>query len=366
MAAAEKSEKSFDPEPPGLPTTASMASFTSDTASGLMMLVLCNGLAADDLVSVLESLRADSKKASSHKRRELYWEGYGAMVNCLSSVEGKAYCFLKYTVFEGEGTAEYVELTKRQKGLVTGGCDILARKNRPDSDEKKSVAGGGPWAASWGEDEAKSAYEDICTAEPVIYLSNDGVYVSTKHKRVQCKSYSSSPLKSLKDIEKAVSEIAPTLRSISFSGNDVPSILPYNVIVSDVSSAVAATLPSTIGFVNSTSTTEIYEGFIQRRSDHFLAEAEKMIASMLTDVAKSLVPLVCCASMKDAGIARKNSLMKKVYVHESKTKFIEGIKADGDVELHVISGEPDDSKVFYQYGGIVFELFYRTDLGVFG
>ena len=344
-----------------------MTSFSAEpSASGLMMLVLCNGLATDDLVSVIESLKNDSKKASSHKRRELYWEGYGAMVNALSSVEGKAYCFLKYTVFDGEGTAEYVELTKRQKGLVTGGCDILARKNRPESDEQKAKTGGGPWAATWGEDDAKMAYEDLCTAEPVIYLSNDGVYVCTKTKRVQCKSFSSSPLKSLKDIEKALAEMGPTLRSVSFSGNDVPSVLPYNVILSEVPSALASTLPSALGAVNTTSTTEIYDAFLLRRSDHLLAEAEKMVASMLTDVAKSLVPLVCCASMKDAGIARKNCLMKKVYVHESKTKFIEGIQADGDVELHVICGEQDESKEFYKYGGIVFELFYRTDLAVFG
>ena len=59
--------------------------------------------------------------------------------------------------------------------------------------------------------------------------------------------------------------------------------------------------------------------------------------------------------------------MKKVYVHQSKTKFIEGVKADGDgIELNIITGDINESLPFFQYGGIVFELFYRTDLSIFG
>jgi len=58
--------------------------------------------------------------------------------------------------------------------------------------------------------------------------------------------------------------------------------------------------------------------------------------------------------------------MKKCYVHESKKAFIDRIREDGDaVEMHVISGDIEDSE-FGKFGGIVFELFYRADLSVFG
>ena len=46
------------------------------------------------------------------------------------------------------------------------------------------------------------------TAEPCIYLSADGVYVSTRYKRALCKGLS-GPLKAVKDVEKVVSELAP-------------------------------------------------------------------------------------------------------------------------------------------------------------
>ena len=80
---------------------------------------------------------------------------------------------------------------------------------------------------------------------------------------------------------------------------------------------------------------------------------------------KDLVQQVYAGSMKHAATARRCSLMKKAFVHESKQKFISGLRADGsDVELFVIKGDIKGSD-FGDFGGIVFELFYRVDLDTF-
>ena len=86
---------------------------------------------------------------------------------------------------------------------------------------------------------------------------------------------------------------------------------------------------------------------------------------MVTDVSKSLTPCVYAASMKEAGIARRNSLMKRVYVHESKEKFIEAAREEGGIEVNVVNGDIAGMK-FEDFGGIVFEIHYRTDLAMFG
>ena len=66
-------------------------------------------------------------------------------------------------------------------------------------------------------------------------------------------------------------------------------------------------------------------------------------------------------------MAYKTALMKKVYVHESMTKFINKVREDGAVELAVIKGD-DAGKMgaFAEYGKIVFEMFYRVDLTTMG
>ena len=56
--------------------------------------------------------------------------------------------------------------------------------------------------------------------------------------------------------------------------------------------------------------------------------------------------------------------MKRAFAHASKAKFIEGCLADGEVEPFVVAGDVDQTD-FGKYGGIVFELFYRTDLSAF-
>ena len=79
-------------------------------------------------------------------------------------------------------------------------------------------------------------------AEPCIYLTSDGVYVSTRYKRVLCRGLS-SPVKTLKDLEKVVEELPPQLRSVSFAGNEPPSITDYNIFLAG---SFAATLLSAL------------------------------------------------------------------------------------------------------------------------
>lgn len=69
---------------------------------------------------------------------------------------------------------------------------------------------------------------------------------------------------------------------------------------------------------------------------------------------------------KEAQAAFKNSLMKKVFVHESMDKFIHHAREAGGVEVVVITGKLEELGDFGKYGGLVFELFYRADLSTFG
>jgi hypothetical protein len=60
-----------------------------------------------------------------------------------------------------------------------------------------------------------------------------------------------------------------------------------------------APLPPTIGHVQTTSVIEIYDFFLLRKNTSLIAEANKLIAQMLADVGKKLVPLICAASTKE-------------------------------------------------------------------
>ena len=120
-------------------------------------------------------------------------------------------------------------------------------------------------------------------------------------------------------------------------------------------------LPPSLGAVNTTSNGEMYDYFLARRNAFQLGEAGKLIASMLADQGKQLVPQVYAASQKECVIAYKNALMRKVFAHESMTKFIDRVRKDGQVELIVIQGDTSKSE-FGKWGNLVFELFYRVDL----
>ena len=64
-----------------------------------------------------------------------------------------------------------------------------------------------------------------------------------------------------------------------------------------------------------------------------------VFSQMLTDVSKGQTPLVV-SGKKEAQIAVKNSLMKKVFVHESMNKFIEFVKKDGSIEVPILNPRP--------------------------
>jgi hypothetical protein len=263
---------------------------------------------------------------------------------------------------DGDASVDLIDLTKRQRGLVSGGCDFVGLRLKPPEDPSSSK-----WCMVWSEEDARRAWDDLMTAEPCIYLAADGVYVATRYKRALCKGLG-NPLKTLKDTEKLVCELAPDkpLKSISFVANDPPAVNGYNTfLVGPGSAGLAPTLPATLGHVASTSTEEIYDYFLQRKSAHIVGEADKLIAQMLADIAKGQTAIISTGK-KEAGIAFKNSLMKKVYVHDSMKKFIDTVSAAGGIEVVVVPGCLEQLGDFGRYGGLVFELFYRADLSTFG
>ena len=239
-----------------------------------------------------QELKNKSKSIGTHARRELYWNGYTKMASKISGADGAAHCFLSYRVgTDGEGTVELTDLTKRQRGLVSGGCDFVGLKLKPPEDPTSSK-----WCLVWSEEDAPKAWDDLMNAEPCIYLSADGVFVATRFKRALCKGLS-GPLKTVKDAEKVVAELAPDkpLKSVSFVGNDPPAVNGYNTfLVGPGSSALAQSLPATIGHVASTSTDEIYDYFLQRKSSHAVGEADKLIAQVLALMAGEGVRLSMC------------------------------------------------------------------------
>jgi hypothetical protein len=334
-----------------------------EAAGQLLVLIMVHSLDGTELSVIIEGLKQSSKSIGTHKRRELYWAAYTALGSRVARLEGQSNCFLKFlTTEDGQGRIEVEEFTKRQRGLVGGGCDFMGKKIKPPEDP---TAKG--WLMAFSEDDAQLAWDDLHSAEPCVYITNDGVYTATRFKRALCKGLSSMP-SSLKDIEKLISELAPDnpLKSISFTANAAPSCNAYNTFLcGPLPAPVVAALPSTVGHVDPKSGNDIYAYFMKRHSQHLLGEAGKLLAQMLVDVQKSLVPLIHASSMKDAGTARKNSLMKKVYVHSSKKAFIDKCREEGGVEMFVIDGDISESE-FGRYGGIVFELFYRTELSVFG
>eukprot|EP00854_Cymbomonas_tetramitiformis_P002150 gene2150-2855_t len=331
------------------------------TQGELLVLILSNGMPFGDLSAIIDGLKTSSKSIGSHKRRELYWQAYTDLSSKVAGMDGAANCFLMYRLgSDGEGEVELAELTKRQRGLVGGGCEVLGHKIKPADDPTSKN-----WCLAFCEDEAPRALEDLMAGEPCIYLTAEGVYVATRYKRALCKGLS-GPLKTLKDVEKVVSELAPEkpLKSVSFLANDPPARNSYNVFLAGPSN-LGPDLPPMIGHVATTSTSEIYDYFCHRRNSYLIAEAGKLIAQLQTDVAKNQTPIISAGSTKEATIAYKNALMKRVYVHESMKKFVDRVRSDGQVEIFVIAGDVTDSD-FGRFGSLVFELFYRVDLTTLG
>ena len=326
-------------------------------APALAVLILSAGMTGADLAAALEQLKEKSKSISVHKKREIFWQAYTKLISKTSSFEGgPVFCFLLYRVnADGDGEVEAVELTKRQKGLVHGGCEILGHKIKPIDPDAKG------WMMAYSEEDAQAAWHDLMEAEPCIYLAPDGVYVGTKQKRALCKGLSGMP-KSVKDVEALVGELAPDkpLKSISFVANAPPAVNSYNTFLAGPTK-LDKELPPTIGQVKSTSPDEIYSYFLSRKNGALLQEAAQLLGTMQADAGKKLVAQIYAGSQKECVVAYKNALMKKVYVHESMKKFIDRVQKDGQVEMHVIRGDVADSD-FGKFGSLVFELYYRVDL----
>ena len=89
-----------------------------------------------------------------------------------------------------------------------------------------------------------------------------------------------------------------------------------------------------------------------------------LCVAVLADQGKGLGATVSAGNQKEAAIAYKNGLMKLVYAHERHKKFIDRLRSDGTVELHVITGDVEQSE-FGKFGGLVIELFYRDALAPF-
>ncbi|KAA8494725.1 hypothetical protein FVE85_2966 [Porphyridium purpureum] len=346
----------------------------------LLVLILSAGMTAAELAATIEKLKQSSKSIGTHKRRQLYWDAYTKMSSkASSSVADGAYVFLKYsapvTAAEGgggdgdavgsssassqdDGKVELAELTKRQKGMIqSGSIEILGRALKPPEDPASKG-----WCVAFSEEGAQIAWDDLMSGEPAIYITPEAVWVGTRHKRALCKN-TGAPLKTVKDVEKFVAELKPEnpLRSVSFAGNEPPSVNDYNVMLAGTFK-LDGPLPPSIGLVNTTSTSEIYDYFLDRKNEALISEANKMLGQMLADTNKGLTPLISASSTKEAAVAYKSALMKKVFVHESMKKFINKAREDGSVELCVIRGDMAKTGEFGQYGGIVFEMFYRVDL----
>ena len=235
--------------------------------SELQLLVLSCGVSGAELAVILENLKEKSKSASSHKRRELYWDAYGQMISKTSSIDGPAFCFLTYkaTADGSDGCVELIELTKRQRGLVNGGIEFLGHKIKPLIDGKPDPTAK-TWVLAFSEEEAVAAWDDINFGEPCIGIFADGVQVLTRYKRVVCKGLSGLP-KSAKEVEQLVSELAPEkpLRSISFVGSDPPTVNDYNCFIVGPSK-LDKELPPTVGTIASTSNNDLYDAFLANSS----------------------------------------------------------------------------------------------------
>jgi hypothetical protein len=330
----------------------------------LIVLALNCGMVSAELAAAIDKLKDSSKSIGSHKSRQLYWDAYTKLAAKANTTSDGSYCFLKYSADTSsdnpEGEVEVVELTKRQKGMA--GL-VMGPKFKPPEDPSSKTH-----VFVWSEAAASRAWQDLMYGEPCVYITPSEVFVGTRHKRASCKTLS-SPLKTAKDVERLVAELKPDapLRSVSFAGNEPAAVNSYNTLLAGTFK-LDAPLPDTIGAINTTSCDEIYEYFLARKARKNLRDADELVAKMLVDVNKNLVPLICASSTKEAAVAYKSALMKRVYVDEAKYgKFAAKVREDGQVELITVTPKDDGSaSLFRDHGSLVFEMFYRVDLTTMG
>lgn len=80
-----------------------------DLADPLCVLLVSNGMACADLAMVIDSLKEDSKKISSHKRRDLFWQAYSKMGAKVSGMDGDAHFMLTFKVGGGASSKSRLE-----------------------------------------------------------------------------------------------------------------------------------------------------------------------------------------------------------------------------------------------------------------
>jgi hypothetical protein len=344
----------------------------------LVILLLINGLTATEMTASLDKLKSQTKNIGTHARREFFYTGYTYINSQLTKTCGtsKIYSLVGYHCNEGEeGSLIADEFDDRQKKMIDplkstmtlmGGRKIKASAD--DDDDK----GKPEYFIPFFDDDAQAAYDDLTSGEEVITLStSSGVMIQTKNKKRLCRATVGSSNKGIKDLLEFVGGLKANdpLTAINWEGSHLPPVVnSYNVILTGAwPSGIVDKLPTTIGHCNSTSSDEIYEAFLARRNDFLLAKACALIDRHLVDVQKGTGNLIYTSSPKDAGTALRNALLKTVYVSESKKKFIDNVKLAGGVELNIIQegGSGADAIKFNEYGGLVFELFFRTDLSVF-
>ena len=340
-----------------------MASF-DQPGKQLCLLLVCNGMEAGKLAAVVDKMKTDSKGCGTHKMRALLWDAYGAVIGKLSGVSGDFHGFLTYAAGSSEddaGAADVIPFTKKQAhALSQGGLELFGKKHKPLEEPESSK-----WVMAYAEDEARAALDDIRDAEACVYLTSTAAYVGTRYKRRQCKTVSG--VKAPKDLEKVLESLPAAMQSVDWHRQNPPALGAYNCLVAGPGfpAPLLAALPAGVGRSDSSSPGDVYDAFLARRSAHYVSEAERLLDQLEADLGRGETKPLVVATMKEASTARKNALMKRAFVHASKAKFIAAVRADGDVELFVVTGDAKDTK-FDKYGGIVAELFYRADLSVYG
>lgn len=351
----------------------------------MMMLLLVNGFSPTELSASLGSLKSQTKNLGTHNQREKYWNSYQDIqkdITKYSNIDvdgGKLYGLIKYyrssedNDVSRESRTEFEVFSKRQKALVNMTRCLMGRHIKLLVDENDEAGSGKEFFMPWFGDEAQAAYDDITGGEECISIDSDrGVFVSTKIKRKNCCG-STNSIKSVDALLEYVQGLQPDklLQSVSWEDHQPPTVNSYNLILTGVwPTTITHHLPETIGHTASTSVHELYEIFEKRRNTFYIDQAEALIQKMLTEIAKNNAEnssSVHTGSMKDLACAKRNALLKKVYIDASKTKFILNAKAEGGFECIVVHcRQGEDVGLFEEYGGVVFETFYKLDLSIYG
>lgn len=357
---------------------------SSESPNSMLMLLLVYGFSPTELSASLGKLKSETKNLGTHNEREQYWKAYENVqgeITKYSSVdvdEGKLYGLIKhYTNGSGDESSdcktEYEAFSKRQRALTGAKGVFMGRHIKLLVDDDENAGTGKEFFMPWFGDEAEAAYQDITKGEPCISLDSDrGVYISTRIKRKNCGNLPSN-LKNLDALKEYISGLLPDnpFQSLAWEGHQPPTVTSYNLILTGTwPNTIKDHLPESIGYTNTTSMHEIYDLFESRRNTHYIEEAELLIARMMVEIHKNTADnasSVHTGSMKDLACAKRNALLKKVYIDASKKKFIENARAEGGFEVVVVhSREGQDVGKFEEYGGIVFETFYKLDLSIYG